>query len=339
MVKRGVLTFHSKPSIYATGVTAGPLENKKSVFAQQFDKLYEDERCDLPTNEDGHKQLMYDAVLIALSKAKKQPEKIDFFLTGDLVNQMTPSNFTAHALAIPYIGLFSACATSVSSMITAALLADAKQANWIMAGSSSQHNAIERQFRYPLEYGSQKKATAQWTVTAAGAVLIGQHKQGTPVITCATVGKVIDMGMTDPLNMGSAMAPAACDTLMNHLTGHDRTIDDYDTIITGDLGSNGFKILKALANENGLPHTKNFRDAGEEFYGNDPSFKAGASGSGCSAAVFLSDVYQKMLTGEYKRVLLLATGALLSPLSFQQGDTIPCIAHAIELSMDEVTAE
>ncbi|PID21826.1 stage V sporulation protein AD [Sporosarcina sp. P3] len=339
MVKQGVLTFQSKPSLYATGVTAGPLEKKKSVFAQQFDKLYDDERCNLTTNEDGHRQLMYDAVLITLSKAKKQPEKIDFLLTGDLVNQMTPSNFTAEALAIPYMGLFSACATSVSSMITAALLADAKQANWIIAGSSSQHNAVERQFRYPIEYGSQKGATSQWTVTAAGAVLIGQHKPGTPVITCATVGKVIDMGMTDPLNMGSAMAPAAIDTLMNHLTGHSKTIDDYDTIITGDLGSNGFNIFKALANENGLPHTKNFRDAGEEFYGNDPSFNAGASGSGCSSAVFLSDVYQKLLTREYKRVLLLATGALLSPLSFQQGDTIPCIAHAIELSMEEVPAE
>ncbi|ARK25580.1 stage V sporulation protein AD [Sporosarcina sp. P37] len=339
MVKQGILTFHSMPSIHATGVTAGPLEKKKSVFAQQFDKTYDDERCDLPTNEDGHQQLMYDAVLIALSKSKKQPDKIDFFLTGDLVNQMTPSNFTAQALAIPYIGLFSACATSVSSIITAALLAEAKQADWIVAGSSSQHNAIERQFRYPIEYGSQKGAASQWTVTAAGAVLVGKHKPGTPVIRCATVGKVVDMGMTDPLNMGSAMAPAASETLMNHLSGHGMTVDDYDTIITGDLGSNGFTIFKALANENGLPHTKNFRDAGEEFYGKDPSFNAGASGSGCSAAVFFSDVYQKLMTGEYKRVLLLATGALLSPLSFQQGDTIPCIAHAVELTMDEVTPE
>lgn len=334
MVKRGLLTFHSKPCIHAAGVTAGPLEKEKSVFAQQFDKLYDDERCSLKTNEDGHGQLMYDAVLIALNKAKKQPGKMDFFLTGDLVNQMTPSNFTAEALAIPYLGLFSACATSVSSMITAALMAEAKQARWIVAGSSSQHNAIERQFRYPLEYGSQKGATAQWTVTAAGAVVIGSNQPGMPELRCATIGKVVDMGMTDPLNMGAAMAPAAIDTLMNHLEGHDRTIDAYDTIMTGDLGSNGFTIFKALANENGLPHTKNFRDAGDEFYGADPSFKAGASGSGCSAAIYFSDVYQKLMAGEYKRVLLLATGALLSPLSYQQGDSIPCIAHAIELEMD-----
>ncbi|WP_153731982.1 beta-ketoacyl-[acyl-carrier-protein] synthase family protein [Sporosarcina obsidiansis] len=336
MVKNGNIIFKTMPSIHSTGVTAGPLEKKKSVFAQQFDKLYEDERCDLPTNEDGHRQLMYDAVMIALSKAKKSPEKIDILLTGDLVNQMTPSNFTAQALGIPYIGLFSACATSVSSMITAALFTDAQYANWIVAGSSSHHNAIERQFRYPLEYGSQKGATAQWTVTAAGAVLIGQNKPELPSIQCATIGKVVDMGMTDPLNMGSAMAPAAMSTLTNHLTGHGKTIDDYDTIITGDLGSNGFKILKALANESGLPHTKNFRDAGEEFYGKDPTFKAGASGSGCSAAVFFSDVYQKLCKGEYRRVLLIATGALLSPLSYQQGDTIPCIAHAIEITRDGV---
>ncbi|PIC64348.1 stage V sporulation protein AD [Sporosarcina sp. P13] len=337
MVKNGVLTFSSMPSLYSTGVTAGPLEKKKSVFAEQFDKVYEDERCDLPTNEHGHKQLMYDAVMIALSKEKKTIDKIDFFLTGDLVNQMTPSSFTAHELGIPYIGMFAACATSVSSMITAALLADAEQARWLIAGSSSQHNAIERQFRYPLEYGSQKGATCQWTVTAAGAVLIGQHKEGNPSICCATVGKVVDMGMTDPLNMGAAMAPAAMETLSCHLKGHKKTIDDYDTIITGDLGSNGFKIFKALANESGLSHTKNFRDAGEEFYGNDPSFNAGASGSGCSAAVFLSDVYKKLQKREYKRVLLIATGALLSPLTYQQGDSIPCIAHAIEVTMDGVS--
>lgn len=338
MVKNGILTFASMPSIYSTGVTAGPLEKKKSVFAKQFDKLYEDERCDLPTNEDGHKQLMYDAVMIALSKEKKTIDKIGFLLLGDLVNQMTPSNFAAQALGIPYVGMFSACATSVSTMITASLLAEAQQAKWLIAGSSSQHNAVERQFRYPLEYGAQKGATAQWTVTAAGAVLIGKHKPGNPSICCATVGKVVDMGMTDPLNMGAAMAPAAMETLSSHLTGHGKTIDDYDTIITGDLGATGFKIFKALANESGLPHTKNFRDAGEEFYGKDPSFKAGASGSGCSAAVFFSDIYEKLQAKNYRRVLLIATGALLSPLSYQQGDSIPCIAHAIEVTIDEVNA-
>ncbi|AXH98525.1 stage V sporulation protein AD [Sporosarcina sp. PTS2304] len=336
MVKHGILTFSSLPSMYSTGVTAGPLEKKKSVFAEQFDKVYEDERCDLATNEDGHKQLMYDAVQIALSKTKKTVDKIDFFLTGDLVNQMTPSNFTALQLGIPYVGIFSACATSVSSMITAALLVDANQARWLVAGSSSQHNAIERQFRYPLEYGSQKGAASQWTVTAAGAVLLGQHMPEHPSICCATIGKVVDMGMTDPLNMGAAMAPAAMATLSSHLTGHNKTINDYDTIITGDLGSSGFTIFKALANENGLAHTKNFRDAGEEFYGNDPSFHAGASGSGCSAAVFFSDVYEKLRKKEYRRVLLIATGALLSPLTYQQGDSIPCIAHAIEIAVDEV---
>lgn len=336
MVKKGSLVFRSKPSLYSTGVTAGPLEKEKSVFAQQFDKLYDDERCDLPTNEDGHKQLMYDAIMIALSKAKKKTDQVDFLLTGDLVNQMTPSNFTAQALGIPYIGLFSACATSVSSMITAALLTEIQQAKWVMAGSSSHHNAIERQFRYPLEYGSQKGATAQWTATAAGAVLIGNHNSALPSIECATVGKVIDMGMTDPLNMGSAMAPAAMDTLLNHLSAHGKMIDEYDIIMTGDLGSNGFKIFKALVNENNLPHTKNFRDAGEEFYGQDPSFMAGASGSGCSAAIYFSEVYEKLKKAEYRRVLLIATGALLSPLSFQQGDTIPCIAHAIEITAGEV---
>lgn len=335
MVKRGTLSFSSMPAIYSTGVTAGPLEKKKSLFANQFDKTYSDERCELDTNEHAHTQLMKEACMIALSKANKKIEKIDYLLTGDLVNQMTPSNFAAFELGIPYIGLFSACATSVSSMITGALLTEANQANWTLVGSSSQHNAIERQFRYPLEYGVQKAATAQWTATAAGAALIGKHQQGLPVIQCATIGQVIDMGLTDPLNMGAAMAPAAMSTLKRHLEAHGRIVDDYDTVMTGDLGSTGMQLFKALAQEEQIPHTNNFRDAGEEFYGKDPSFLAGASGAGCSAAVFFSDVYQKLMKSEYKRVLLIATGALLSPLSFQQGDTIPCIAHAVEVTMND----
>ena len=332
MVNRGLLTFKTGPVIAATGITAGPLENK-SPFATKFDKIYEDERCTLDTNEHAHAKMMEDACMIALSKIDSVPGDADFLLIGDLVNQMTPSNFCASTNGIPYIGLFSACATSVSSLITAALLTEAGMSEIAIAGSSSQHNAIERQFRYPLEYGAQKPATAQWTVTAAGAAAVTPNKVGCPNIVSATIGCVIDLGMTDPFNMGAAMAPAAADTLKRHLAGHGTSVEDYDLIMTGDLGEVGFKLYKQLALNNGHDIEMNSRDAGFEFYGKDPLFNAGASGAGCSAAVYFTEVVDKMIEGEYKRVLLIATGALLSAMSFQQKDTIPCIAHAVELIM------
>lgn len=332
MVKKGLLTFPSLPSIATTGVTAGPLE-KKSPFHRHFDKIYEDERCDTKTNEHGHAKMMEDACMIALSKLDKVPSDADFLLIGDLVNQMTPSSFSATTVGIPYIGLFSACATSVSSWLLAALLTESGMSNLAVAGSASQHNSIERQFRYPIEYGAQKAETAQWTVTAAGIATITPHTEGVPSIVCGTIGKAMDMGMTDPLNMGAAMAPAAADTFKRHLEGHGKQASDYDCIMTGDLGKNGFAIFSQLVQNDGVKNLDNLSDAGMEFYGNNPDFMAGASGAGCSSAVYLSEIYTKLLSREYKNVLLIATGALLSPLSFQQGDTIPSIAHAIELTM------
>ncbi|MFJ7932903.1 stage V sporulation protein AD [Sporosarcina sp. NPDC096371] len=332
MVARGLLTFKTTPSIAATGVTAGPLE-KKSPFANKFDKVYDDERCGLKTNEHAHAKMIEDASMIALSKVDSNPSDTEFMLIGDLVNQMTPSNFSATTLGIPYIGMFSACATSVSSLLMAALLTEASLSKCTIAGAASQHNAIERQFRYPVEYGAQKGETAQWTVTAAGIAVVTPYRKGFPSIKCATIGIATDLGMTDPLNMGAAMAPAAADTLTRHLSGHGAKASDYDCIMTGDLGKTGFELYKILAGNQGIQVTEKFRDAGAEFYGDDPSFLSGASGAGCSASIYFTEIIEKMKAGDYKRVLLIATGALLSPMSFQQGDTIPCIAHAVELTM------
>ncbi|WP_040287031.1 SpoVAD [Sporosarcina koreensis] len=331
--KGGLLSFPSKPVIASTGVTVGPLETKKSPFAQFADKQYEDERCDLKTNEQGHAKMMEESIKITLSKVDKTPSDAEFLLIGDLVNEMTPSNFAAGSVGIPYIGMFSACATSVSTLLMAALLTEAGISELAVAGSASQHNAIERQFRYPLQYGSQKGPTAQWTATAAGTAAVVPYISGAPVITCGTIGTVVDLGLTDPLNMGAAMAPAAADTFKRHLEGHSRKLEDFDLVMTGDLGKIGFELFKTLLDrwEYDVSHT--FRDAGAEFYGKHPEFLAGASGSGCSASVYFSEVYDKLLAGQYKRVLLIATGSLMSPLSYQQGETIPCIAHAVEIEM------
>ncbi len=195
-----VIVFQSKPSFLAGGVVAGPLE-KRSVFSQYFDTIYDDERWKMETNEQGHRKMIQEACEILMKKSGVNNLEIDFFLGGDLVNQMTPTNFAARELAISFIGLFSACATSVSSVIVASLLTELGASNLSIAGASSQHNAIERQFRYPVNYGAQKPQTAQWTVTAAGFALIGKHREECPCIEAATIGKVIDYGMDDPFHM------------------------------------------------------------------------------------------------------------------------------------------
>lgn len=279
--------------------------------------------------------LISEACQIILKKSNLNNLDVDYLLGGDLVNQMTPTNFAARELAISFIGLFSACATSVSSIVIASLLTELGASEFSIAGASSQHNSVERQFRYPVDYGGQKPATAQWTVTAAGFVLVGKHQPKLPYVEAATIGKVIDYGATDPFHMGGAMAPAAFDTIQAHLKKRSQTIQDYDVIMTGDLGKIGLKILIAMFAQSGVKKEdlSRFRDAGAEFYGEDTAFLAGASGAGCSAAIYSGYMMEQFKTGRYKRVLLVATGALLSPLSFQQGESIPCTAHAIEIGM------
>lgn len=330
-----VIIFQSKPSILASAAVAGPLE-RKSVFYSYFDSVVEDERWNQRTNEQGNAKMIQEACQILLKKANLNNLDIDFFLAGDLVNQMTPTNFAAREIAAAFIGLFSACATSVSSVIIASLLTELGASKYAIAGASSQHNATERQFRYPIYYGAQKPATAQWTVTAAGFTLIGKHNPKKPSIIAATVGRVIDYGQKDPFHMGAAMAPAAYDTITKHLEKRKQKIQDYDVIMTGDLGKIGLKILKKMFAETGASEKdcNIFRDAGAEFYGDDEAFLAGASGAGCSASVYFSYIVQQLKSGRFKRVLLVATGSLLSPLSFQQGETIPCTAHAIEVAME-----
>ncbi len=327
-----VIVFRQKPAILACAAVAGPLE-KRSVFFSYFDKVLEDERVYEQTNEKGQMALVRETCKVLLEKAKVKNLDIDYLLSGDLVNQMTPTSFAARELAVSFIGLFSACATSISSVIVASLLTEVGASNLAIAGAASHHNSTERQFRYPIDYGAQKPATAQWTVTAAGYVLVGQYVDGSPYIAAATVGKVIDYGQTDPFHMGAAMAPAAYQTITDHLKQRGQKIADYDAIFTGDLGTYGLKILKAMFAEDGIGQEdlKIIRDAGEEYYGEDKRFQAGASGAGCSASVFFSYVDLQLKTGRYQKVLLVATGALLSPLSYQQGQSIPCTAHAIEV--------
>lgn len=196
-----VILFQTKPALLAGAAAVGPLEGK-SVFRSYFDMIADDERFQEKTNEQGQKRLIMNTCQLVMDKAKIKNLDVDYFLSGDLVNQMTPTNFAARELAVSFIGMFSACSTSVSSIIIAGLLTELGASKLAIAGASSQHNATERQFRYPVNYGAQKPATAQWTVTAAGYALVGPHQPDYPYMVAATVGKVIDYHETDPFHMG-----------------------------------------------------------------------------------------------------------------------------------------
>ncbi|WP_251552444.1 stage V sporulation protein AD [Neobacillus muris] len=329
--------FANRPMIVSTGVTGGPFEANGNL-ANDFDLLYEDLWLEQDSYEKAQRVLLEDAIDITLKKANMQKEQIDFLFTGDLINQITPSSFAARTAQIPYFGLFGACSTSMEGLALASFVVNYHGAKNVLTGASSHNAATEKQFRYPTEYGGQKPPTAQWTVTGAGVALVRENQAGQrlPVITSATIGKVVDMGLTDPFNMGGAMAPAAADTIKAHF--RDLALDPsyYDLIVTGDLGRVGHDTASELLKKSGITMQHGqFQDCGLLIYKDDQPVQAGASGAGCSATVLYGHLLNQMKQGHYKRILLVATGALLSPLSFQQKESIPCIAHAVAIEMND----
>ena len=253
------------------------------------------------------------------------------------MNQIISSTFAARTMTIPFLGVFGACSTSMLSLALAALLVNSGSANFALAVTGSHNAGAEKQYRYPTEYGSQKPPTAQFTVTGAGAVVVAQQGDG-PIITSATIGKVVDMGLTDPFNMGAAMAPAAVDTMEAHFRDLGITPDYYDLIVTGDLAKVGHEIAEDLLHKNNIAIKETtFDDCGMMIYDYEKQkVFAGASGCACSAVVTYGHLLKRMQRGELQRVLIVATGALLSPLTFQQNETIPCIAHAVSIENQEV---
>lgn len=329
--------FPSQPAIISTGVVGGPFE-KKCRLASDFDKFHDDLWMGKDSYEKAQTVLLEDAISIALKKANFTEQDIQFFLSGDLINQITPTNFTARTFQIPYLGIFSACATSTEGLALAAMLIDKGGASRILTGTSSHNAAAERQFRYPTEYGGQKPPTAQWTVTGAGVAIIAASTNGKgtyPRVESATIGKVVDMGLKDPFNMGGAMAPAAVDTIMTHLKDTGRDFSYYDLIITGDLGEVGRSTALDLLRQQGLHiNDETFQDCGLKIYRKEQSeVQAGASGAASSSTVIYGHLLKQMKQGVYKRILCVATGALLSPLTVQQNESIPCIAHAVSIEI------
>ncbi|WAA13085.1 stage V sporulation protein AD [Fervidibacillus halotolerans] len=329
--------FNRSPIILSTGIVGGPFEREGRI-PEEFDYFYDDLWMGEDSYEKAHRKLIEEAVTIALKKGNIQKEVVQFMIGGDLINQITPTNFAARNISIPYLGIFSACSTSMEGLAIAASIINNDGANYIITGAASHNAAAERQYRYPTEYGAQKPPTAQWTVTGAGYAIIGKSNNQSkprPKITSATIGKVVDMGLTDPFNMGQAMAPAAVDTIIAHFNDLGRDFDYYDLIITGDLGKIGRTTAIELLKEKGIPVAENkFLDCGLIIYREDQPVQAGASGAASSATVIYGHIFNQMKKGVYTKVLSIATGALLSPMTFQQKETIPCIAHAVSIEME-----
>lgn len=335
LLGRQTWVLNPPPQLLGSGTVVGRREGE-GPLAADFDVIHKDPYIGQKSYEAAEQRLLEEACNLAVRHAKVGRDQINLHFSGDLQNQITSSSFTARELAIPYLGLFGACSTSVEAMALAALATASGAARLALASTVSHTNAVEKQFRYPNEYGAQKNATTQITVTGAGAAVIAaaDYPQPTPPpnirLTCATIGKIVDLNVTDPFNMGAVMAPAACDTLLTHLQERGIRPDYYDLILTGDLGWVGSNLLVDLLNNAGvyIPHA-NLSDGGKLIYTAEEKNLAGASGCGCMAVTALGHIYRRILRGELKRVLLIATGALLSPLTTQQQQSIPGIAHAI----------
>lgn len=332
-VGRQTVKLSSCPRIISTFSIVGPKEGK-GPLSEYFDIVLEDDLDDKGSFEKAESSIMYTAISESIKRANLTEDDIDYLFAGDLLNQLISSTFAAKEMDIPFVGMYGACSTMTESLAIASMILDGGFANHVIAATSSHFSAAERQFRFPLEYGSQRSPTAQWTVTGAGAMVLG--KEGNfPRVTEVTLGKVKDYGVKDVNNMGEAMAPAAVNTISQHFRDTGRSPEYYDVIATGDLGTVGKRITRELLlSEYGYDMSRNYMDCGDEIFDHvKQGTNSGGSGCGCSAVVDCGYIYKNMLKGKIKRVLLVSTGALLSSTSCYQGLTIPGIAHAVAVEV------
>ncbi len=318
------------PSILSTASIVGPKEGE-GPLKKYFDLILEDDMWGQESFEKSEAKIQEEAIKLAISNANLSPNDIEYLFSGDLLNQIVTSSYSARQLGIPYFGLYGACSTMTESLSLGAMTIDGGFADKVVCATSSHFSTAERQFRFPLEYGSQRTFSAQWTVTGAGATVLSSEGNG-PYITYVTTGKIIDLGIKDANNMGGAMAPAAIDTISQHFKDTGYNPKDYDLIITGDLGLVGKKILLDLMRKEGYDLSEIYSDCGIKIFdGVEQDTHAGGSGCGCAATVFNGYIYKEMINRNLNRVLLVATGALHSPITTLQGESIPGIAHAVTL--------
>ena len=329
-----VLSLKHPPSALGFAAAVGKKEFDGPLGAD-FDLHDETGMFGMDTWEKSESEMQRLSLNLALSKGNCQPYELDALFAGDLMNQCTGSAYGLLSFEKPYFGLYGACSTFAEASMLAALMINAGYFQKAAAVSSSHFCSAERQFRFPLEYGGQRAPTAQWTATAAGALILASEGEG-PYITEVMPGMIVDKGINDINNMGAAMAPAAINSLCTYFTETGKKPDDFDLILTGDLGLEGHSITLEFLKDEGFDLTHVYNDCGLLLYGKDSQdVHCGGSGCGCSASVMCGHILKGMRNGKWKNVLYLATGALMSPNSLKQGATIPGIAHLVHFSMDQ----
>ena len=319
--------FDNPPKIIGRMSVVGEKEGK-GPLKDYFDKIVNDAKWGEKTFERAEIDMLMTAIRGSIENADLREEDVNLLITGDLLNQLTSSSYVARDLTMPHLGLYSACSTMSESLAVGSSFVNAGYFDTVVCATVSHFATAERQFRYPLEYGCQRPPYAQWTVTGAGSTVLSAKGSG-PRITMATFGKVVDFGVNDLNNLGAAMAPAAMATLTALLEDTGSEPGDYDLILTGDLGKLGSDIMRDLMIEQGYFLGRNYIDCGNMIYDVTQMCYQGGSGAGCSASIINSFVLDKLEQGDYNRIAYLATGALMSTQSCYQGETIPCISHAV----------
>lgn len=331
--KRGRQSFQlpEPPTITCWASVAGKKESE-GPLAHTFDIKCRDTYFGQKTWEQGEKQMQKLALLKLAEKAGMRPSEFDIVFSGDLLNQCIGSSFTLRNMGIPHLGLYGACSTMAESLLMASLTVGGGFADKVVAMTSSHFASSERQYRFPLGYGGQRTPTSQWTVTGSGAALVCSGGSG-PKITGCTIGCVRDLGIKDANNMGSAMAPAAYDTIRAHFEDMQTGPEAFDLIVTGDLGQLGKEMLLELARRDGVSLGGKLTDCGTLVFDNTvQDVHSGGSGCGCSAITLCGYLLEKLSTGKLKNILFCGTGALLSPTSTQQGLPVPGVCHAVAIS-------
>ncbi len=333
------LVFPSAPRIISSAAIVSQAEADGPLGAC-FDVVMGDDKMGLDSFEQAECRMFENAVRLCCNKAGLGKDDIGCLYAGDLLNQIITANFAARQLGVPYLGLYGACSTMAESLLIGSALCDGGYLEPAACVACSHFSTAERQYRYPLEMGTTSPPTAQRTVTGAGCLLVSHTLPPVPIfshicVRAATVGKVIDLGISDANNMGAAMAPAACETITAHLADMHRTPADYDVIVTGDLGRFGAEMLYTLCMERGVDLSGRHLDCGNMIYHPEQKYHCGGSGCGCSAVTMACYLLPKLESGEIRRMLFLATGALMSPTSSMQGESIPGIAHALVLEHEE----
>lgn len=328
------LQFAEPPYIISSASIVGKKEGE-GPLAGCFDVVGEDDKFGQNTWEEAESTLQKEAFLMAVGKAGLQKEQIRYLFSGDLLGQNIATSFGLLDYQVPLFGLYGACSTCGEALSLGAMCVAAGYAEYVVSMTSSHFASAEKQFRFPLEYANQRPKSATWTVTGSGAFVLGKQKSNVK-ITGITTGKIVDYGIKDSMNMGAAMAPAAADTICRHFADFGRTPQEYDRIVTGDLGTVGREILLDLVLKRGYDIADRHEDCGIKIYASkEQGTGAGGSGCGCSAVTLSGHYLKQIENGTYRRILFVPTGALLSTVSFNEGKTVPGIAHGVVIEYAE----